>query len=121
MPPPHNSAASKHLSAAKDAAAHVGKEASKGGAAVPPASNAPFWQVCLAALCGLRALARHLCHLVTLNTLPASTCAVAGCLVLQMAWESFMSPGVALLDAQKCASPYSGSGDTLWCRGGQSS
>ena len=48
MPPPHNSAASKHLSAAKDAAAHVGKEAGKGSAAVPPASNAPFWQVCLA-------------------------------------------------------------------------
>ena len=62
MPPPHNSAASKHLSAAKDAAAHVGKEAGKGGAAVPPATNAPFWQACVNALCGLHTRACHLCQ-----------------------------------------------------------
>ena len=45
--PQHNSAASNHVSshAAKETAAAVGKEAAKSGAAVPPPSNVPFWQV----------------------------------------------------------------------------
>jgi len=40
----HNNAAN-HAAAGKEAAKAVGKEASKAGAAVPPPSNVPFWEV----------------------------------------------------------------------------